>query len=539
MSAKNDFSKTMRIDVHPDFLGEALQRRMRKTESGGVVDDESAAMLRGVSEGSISDFDKLLQSIYDAVFITDSIGNIVDFNTRALDFFMVSHGRLSEMNIVDLISGADSALLTSIKKNLEDQRYTLIESYCVRYDESMFPSEIAVNRINLDGHARLCFFVRDISVRKRAQDALEEAVTHLEAHDRARSQFISNVSHELRTPLTSMIYAVANMLKGVVGPLPKEIRHYLEILNGDTKRLLATVNDILDLRKIEDKTLTLAKTRIPFSRLVRRTAESLRVQADQKMLAFNISIDNRRWFVHCDAQKMERVVLNIVGNAIKFTPDNGTVNVVVQDDPERRNHVLLTVQDDGIGIPPVAVNKVMERYFTVGEQSSGSGLGLAISKEIVELHGGAITIKSPPPAFVNGTIVSISMPTVDAPLILIADDEKAVLSLIEYQIKENGYRVVTAENGVEALKKIEENNPDAVILDMAMPQMSGTEVILKIKSDKNRRRMPIIVITGANVDRSKAEILRSFSIPALSKPWDESELLDRLAGAFLGRAALI
>jgi len=538
VAVKDECAKTMRIDIHPDFLGESLARK--KKESRTEIKSDTLVMTTGrVREYRRSpEYEKLLQSIYDAVMITDGRGRVIDFNTRAVDFVLADENQLTGMSILELISGADDALLAAIKKNLQDHRYTLIEAYCIRMDKSTFPAEIAVNKIDLDREGQLCFFIRDVSVRKRAQEALEDAFGRLEEHDRARSQFVSNVSHELRTPLTSMIYAVANMLGGVVGPLPQRVRKYLEILDGDCKRLLGTVNDILDLRKIESKKLTLVKARVPIYRLVRRSAESLRVQAEQKLLSMNVCEPSGCWFVECDAQKIERVVLNVVGNAVKFTHGGGSVTVTTGPDPDREGFIRMAVRDTGVGIPREALDRVTERYFTVGEQASGTGLGLSISKEIVELHGGKIKVVSPPPEGGQGTVVYMSLPVADAPRILVVDDDPAVRDLLEQQMVSQGYHVITAGDGEEALEVIAMKKPDAVILDLVLPKVEGSEVILKMKSDKELRRTPIIVVTGASVSRAKGEILQNFGIPAISKPWQEAELLDRVEGAFLGTAVV-
>jgi len=532
MSAQDESARTMRIDIHPDFLGESLARK--KQESTRCISETTTFVERNWDLDRAAEYEKLLQSIYDGVLITDLKGRIVDFNSRAVDFFFCGDTDLYGTKVIDLISGAGEGLLKSIRKNLEDHRHTLIEAHCVRRDKSVFPAEIAVNKIQLSDDGQLCFFIRDITIRKKEQAALEEAVANLEQHDRARSMFVSNVSHELRTPLTSMIYAVKNMLKGVIGPIPERARRYLEILDGDCKRLLGTVNDILDLRKVESKTLTLARTRVPIARLVRRSVESLAVQAEQKRLALTVSCDGWPRFVFCDALKLERAVLNVVGNAIKFTREGGAVEVKVEDDPAREGWVRLCTVDNGIGIPPAALPRVTERYFTVGEQPSGCGLGLALSKEIVELHGGSIEIHSPPPGRSRGTSVVIGLPIVESPTLLIVDDEPAVLALLSGQVSGQGYRVMTAENGIEALNMVRSHHPDLLILDLVLPGMGGAEVILQMRSDKDLMRIPVIVITGAHVESAKAEIMNNFSIPAMSKPWRESELLDHVEGAFLG-----
>jgi len=528
-------TKTMRIDLPPTDSSEAA----------AASDDWSAGQIPAANKPSIADqplrthdFAMLLESVYDGVLITDLDGRIREFNSRVPEFFRCRPENLKGKLLLDLISGADVSVLESIQQNLENHRYTLIEGRCVRKDGTSFPAEIAVNRIDLDGGTQLCVLIRDITVRRRAQEALEAAVARLEAHDRARLQFVSNVSHELKTPLTSMIYAVNNMLSGVVGPLPERVKDYLEILSGDCKRLLSTVNDILDLRKIETRTLALVKNRVPFARLVRHSVESMRLQAARKSVDLRMKAESYACFVECDPAKMERVVLNIVGNAIKFTPEGGQVEVCVSTERTRTAQVLMCVRDTGIGIPPEAIDKVTVQYFTVGEQPSGSGLGLAIAKEIIALHAGDLEILSPPPGFQSGTEVCVRLPAADPPQVLLVEDDAAVMQLLEKQFVRQGYRCLKVSNGAEALDVITSRRPGAVVLDLVLPGMDGTELILKIKSAKALMRIPIIVITGAHVGRAKAEILNSFSIPAFSKPWPEEELFDCIAEAFMGSATL-
>lgn len=536
MPAKYDFARTMRIELNED------EQKIRQnghtvkiTLPLGIGATSFLTQSRNESRDShASDYQRLLQSIYDAVLITDSSGIVRECNQRAIDFFRWPESELIGVAVPSLISGADDAVVGTIRKNLTEHRYTLIEGTCKRKDGTTFPSEIAVNRLDTDLEGRLCFFIRDVSVRKRAQDALEEAITKLEQHDRNRSQFISNVSHELRTPLTSMIYAITNMIRGVVGPLNNHAQKYLEMLLGDCRRLLATVNDILDMRKIENQTLTLAKARVPVGRLVTGSARSLEVQAEQKSIALSINTGHELWFVNCDAQKIERVILNLVGNAIKFTPEGGFVKVSVLADSEHAGSVRVIVEDDGIGIPPDALPRVTDRYFTVGDQPSGSGLGLAISKEIVAMHGGELTVESPPPGADKGTRIAFRLPIAQAPTVLIVDDDRTVSESLKLQISEHGYHVMTAASGGEALQRVHNEHPDIIILDMLLPDIEGSEVILRLKSDPSTVRIPVLVLTGAHIGQSKVDVLRNFGIPALSKPWDETELLDGIANAFLG-----
>lgn len=537
MTKKYDFARTMRIELDDQEKkirqnGHTVKIRLPDTSAGNT-----AYQLQPYQEpwgADQSDYQRLLQSIYDAVLITDCTGMVKEFNHRAIDFFRMPEFEMIGMPLSLLISGADDAVVATIRKNLMEHRYTLIEGTCKRKDGTSFPSEIAVNRMDTEQEGRLCFFIRDVSVRKRAQDALEEAVSKLEQHDRNRSQFISNVSHELRTPLTSMMYAITNMLKGVVGPVNDHAMKYLEMLLGDCRRLLATVSDILDLRKIENKTLTLAKARVPFGRLVNGSVKSLTVQAEQKALTLSVDTGQELWFVNCNAQKIERVLLNLVGNAIKFTSAGGFIKVSVAADSEHDGFVRVMVDDNGIGIPSEALPRVMERYFTVGEQPSGTGLGLAISKEIVALHNGAMKVESPPPGETKGTRISFRLPIAAAPSVLIVDDDAIVRESLSMQIADHGYRALSAVDGGSALRTVHAEHPDLIILDMMLPDIEGSEVILRLKSDPSTVRIPVLVLTGAHIEQGKVDVLRNFGIPALTKPWDETELLDGIANAFLG-----
>jgi CheY-like chemotaxis protein len=209
----------------------------------------------------------------------------------------------------------------------------------------------------------------------------------------------------------------------------------------------------------------------------------------------------------------------------------------VGDDPDQPDRVRLSVRDNGIGIPAEAVGKVTLRYFTVGDQPTGSGLGLAISKEIVALHGGWIDITSPPPGFDRGTVVRISLPVTHAPSVLIVDDDDGVLELLADQIGQEGYRILRAKTGAEAGAIVARERPDVVVLDLALPDMDGTEFILKMRSDKVTKPLAIIVVTGMAVGRAKEEILSSFSIPALGKPWDEAELRELVSEVFMGKTS--
>jgi PAS domain S-box-containing protein len=525
---KQNPHSTMRIDMDAVLAGD-------QSVDKAAGDDRPPA--GRVSADVASSYAALLQSIYDGVIIATPNGRIVEYNARAMDLLGCGNDYLDDSDVMKLISGADTALWEALRKNLEDRRYTLIEARVIRCDGSSFPAEIAVNWMKRGEAGLLCFFIRDISVRKQAQEALEDAVQRLEEHDRARMQFVSNVSHELRTPLTSMIYAVANMLRGVLGPISDPVRKYLTMLDGDSKRLLATVNDILDLRKIESESLSLVRARVPFGRLVSRSLESLAVRTQQKGVDLQVDPGDTGIFSDCDPRRMERVILNIAGNAVKFTPEGGTIAVTVMRDMANRGHIRLEVRDTGIGIPPDALDRVTERYFTVGKQPSGSGLGLAIVKEIVALHGGSIGIQSPVPGEESGTLVTVFLPSVDPPVILVAEPDEATGRKIGEQLTAAGYRVIRSDEDEDVGQLLERRRFHGAVVGLGMEGMAGTELILKMKSDRELKSIPLIAVGGAGLNKARQQILKSFSIPLLPRDWNVTILLDLVEEAFLGPMA--
>ncbi|MDA0578578.1 MAG: hybrid sensor histidine kinase/response regulator, partial [Verrucomicrobia bacterium] len=486
-----------------------------------------------------SEYEALLNSIYDGVLVVDADGSILETNTRALEYFRYPPGAMRGMNVTKLLAHANEVLLQSIHRNLEHHRYTLIEGQCVRADHRSFPAEIAVSRLPRGGDMRLCFFVRNVTERKRAQDALKDAVARLEEHDQARVQFVSNVSHELKTPLTSMLYAIYNMLSGVTGPLPARVRRYLQMLDGDCRRMLTTVGDILDLRRIDNKTLKLDRQRVPVGRLVRWAMESLQLQARQKSIAITTNMAPRNIFIECDPAKIERVVINVVGNAIKFTPPGGTVEVDVSAAVDLRGFVRIRVDDTGPGIPKEAIPRVSERYFTVGEQPLGTGLGLAISKEIVELHGGTLKIESPVPKARAGTRVSVTLPVSDPPRVMLVEDDGPLRETVSMHLEDWGFRVEALGDGATALESIKRSRPELLLLDLHLPGLEGTDVILKLKANLEMMRTPVIVMTGLRLNEKQKKILGNFGIPTLTKPWTETELREQVETAFLGTVSAI
>ena len=392
-----------------------------------------------------------------------------------------------------------------------------------------------------DRTAELCDAIsamqREMESRAEVERQLREAVILLERHSQAKSEFVANVSHELKTPLTSMMYGIRNLLNGIAGPLPDHAVRYLKLFDTECQRLVNTINDILDLGKIENQTLTLAAITSPLGHLVTRSLETMHPQAEAAGITLTVSPDPAVPFVRCDPNMIQRVLQNIIGNAIKFTPRQGTITLATAPDPGNAKFARITVTDTGTGIPPDALSHVTERYFRANIRSSGSGLGLALSKDIIQLHGGTLAIASPPPGQTQGTSVTLTLPLAEAPTVLVGDDDPVIQNLLRQHLATHGYRTLTADSGQEIILAAEVSRPDLILQDLILGDIHGTTVILSLRSSPQIRYTPIIAITGATLDETTAEILSRFAVPTLPKPWKTSELFDVIDTALLGMIA--
>jgi PAS domain S-box-containing protein len=385
---------------------------------------------------------------------------------------------------------------------------------------------------------------RDITERKQAEealhrmnaeleqrvsertDALRAAVARLEDQDRARVAFVSCVSHDLRAPLTTMKIEIANLLAGVLGPLPDALSDYLRMMDMDCQRMTNTVEDILDLSRLESRTMHLHRSRILFDRLTRQAVTALGVQAQAKRMLLVPSLDRDPVFVACDAGKMMRAIINILGNAIKFSPEGGRVDIALHRNPASAGTVVLEITDNGIGIAAPNLERVTEKYYRVSEQVSGTGLGLSIAKEIIELHGGALAIQSPPPGMARGTRVSVCMPIAAPPTVMIVHQDEDARTLLDQRLSSRQYRVIICPGSEDALSFARSTRPDVVIFDFPATADEEKSPVYSMKADADLRGIPMVAIACAGTSQDRLGILNGLGIPTLPASWHEEELLD-------------
>lgn len=480
----------------------------------------------------------IFEEAMDAIVLVDPASAAFrQFNSHACNQLEYTPDEFKRLSLFDIEAQENAEQLTAHIKRLLAHGAESYETLHVTKSRALRNILVSARPILLGGEKLLLAIFHDYTERKQIENDLRAAVVHLEQHSQAKSEFVANVSHELKTPITSMMYGVRNLLKGIAGPLPDYAIRYLRLFDTECQRLVTTINDILDLTKLDNQTLTLSPITAPLNHLVSRCIDTFRPQAEAAGLSMQTSFDPSCRFVRCDTGMIQRVLQNIIGNAIKFTPRGGAIQLDVITDPDLDRFARITLSDNGVGIPPEAMPHITKRYFKANNQASGSGLGLAISKDIVMLHGGKLSISSPPPGQTHGTAVSLSIPLSTPPTLLIADDDPTIQTLLKHHLTSQGYHVISAESGQEAILMAEAHHPDLILLDLILEDIHGTTVILTIKSSHTLPYTPIIAVTGATLDEATTDVLTRFAVPTVAKPWKISELMDTIETALLGLTA--
>lgn len=399
---------------------------------------------------------------------------------------------------------------------------------------------------------------------------LDEQNRRLQELDRQKSDFFANISHELRTPLTLVYAPIERMLRDSES-LPGKAHEELMLAHRNTLRLLKLINEVLDILKLDQGSMVLRRQRVVISDYVRGVVRSVSHLGLAKGIRVDIETREEALEMYVDPDRFEKVLLNLVVNAIKFSKEGGVVQVRWSTDgPDLR----FEVEDHGIGIPVASHQRVFERFFQVDSSTTrrygGTGLGLALAHELVERHGGRISFKSEEG---RGTVFSVWIPagipscplaelegsgcspepmqevfkTADRFLnldvgdglpkgaqagcgehrILVVDDEADMRRFLLNNLKDS-FRISLAANGKDALELARDLHPNLMILDWMMPEMDGLEVCQRIKSEEATRDIRVIMLTARSDEVSKIQALESGADDFLLKPFSSIELIARV-----------
>lgn len=425
----NDASaQTMRINILPEdqqppAAEKAPAATPRKTPRPILVTQHATTN---------SQFNELFQSMYDAAILCDLEGRIVDVNVRALDFFLYEKPDFCRLGIKDVISGLDDALLQTVRENLQVDRFTLIEAFCVRSDGSFFPTEIAVNTLRLAQNGLLCFFLRDISVRKQHEQEItdktrqvQEYATQMESLAAERAQQLvradrlvqlgvmsAGIAHEINNPTTFIASNVEMMAKfwdtlepllrqqeaGDADEAPRQKQRFIleefpRVVAGmrmGVERILHIVKGL----KIFAYQGTVEKAPCDVNLCVSQALDMFR-NALKKHVVATAHLAEGLPHILGDGRQLVQVLVNLFANAADAMEYQGRGTIAIHT-ALREARVRIEVEDSGPGIPPDKLNNIWEPFFTTKPIGKGTGLGLSISQSIIKAHNGTIAAENKP-----------------------------------------------------------------------------------------------------------------------------------------------
>ena len=364
-------------------------------------------------------------------------------------------------------------------------------------------------------------------------------ISERRAVDRMKDEFISTVSHELRTPLTSIRGALGLLSSGRLGKLEEKGQRLLEIASTNTDRLVRLINDILDIERIESGKVRLEKVNCDAADLASQAADVVRGLADRENIT--ITVEAEPVPVFADPDRMVQTMTNLLGNAVKFSPKGSTIRLAAKREGQ---NVVITVADQGRGIPQDKLTTIFERFQQVDASDSrdkgGSGLGLAICRSIVRQHGGDIRVES---ELGKGSTFIVTIPAgtvahtpaeaiATERIVYVCDDDEASRDVLHFFLTERGYEVRETASGQELLHAVAERKPDAILLDLFMPDMNGWETLARLKSDPETSNIPVIVVSVLSPDDTGATELDLSGW--VQKPLDGETLAGAVDRAFGG-----
>ncbi|HJV80387.1 PAS domain S-box protein [Noviherbaspirillum sp.] len=414
------------------------------------------------------------------------------------------------------------ALVARTRRGLADEH----EWTYIRKDGSHLPVMLSVTAVR-DEHQRITGFLGiayDLTERKRAEHIKDE--------------FISTVSHELRTPLTSIRGSLGLLTGGVAGDIPERARHLLQIANNNCERLVRLINDILDVEKIESGNMRFEIVPQPILPLIEQALDAMQDYAAQYQVSFELQVQAADVRVAVDADRMVQVMINLLSNAAKFSPQGSHVQVRLTRLP---NCMRLSVIDQGPGIVGEFRERIFQKFAQAdssdSRQKGGTGLGLSISRAIVERHHGRIDFDGVPG---GGTEFFVELPLIAGDgehsamraghgRILICEDDPDVAQLLGMMLAQAGLRSDIAYDAAQARRLLAEGSYEAMTLDLALPGEDGVALLRWMRQHESTRHLPVVVVSArAEEGRRRLTGGAIGIVDWIPKPIDQARLIAAL-----------
>jgi PAS domain S-box-containing protein len=516
---------------------EANQELIRLAESlssqiASYVERQEAQKALVERESTLS---TILNTAAEGIFALSDSGTIESANAATCDIFNYERGGLIGKSVRSILPELDDMLNKSKGINRDGIHGTDIEMTAIRSNGSELPVELSYSITKLNGRTIITGIVRDITERK--------------VMERRVSEFYSTVSHELRTPLTSIRGSLSLIDGGRAGDLSPRAQQLIKVARSESERLIRLINEILDIKKIESGKLDLKPEIVEVEGLVNEAIEALYGYAEQAGVKITLKID-KTGLVHCDKDRIEQVIGNLISNAIKFS--NAGQEVVLTVSQAKSGDWHFAVKDHGQGISDDEMPKLFGLFQQLDPSDSrkkgGTGLGLAICKALVEKHNGFIGVESkaghgstfwfelPDLEILSKSRIRKSSPNLvgkNKSTVLIVEDDPKLANLLAMVLEDQGFTTVQAGSIKEAEQFMAKGDPDALVLDLTLPDGDGLILMEKLEQRNSKSVIPVIIVSGREPNHA------CYSYPLLidwiKKPFDEKRLLSAVGLAMKKR----
>ena len=499
-----------------------------------------------------------MQDLYDnapaGYHSLDAAGNFLLVNQTELDWLGYTHEEMiGRMNIRQILTPESQRTFERHFPRFKSSGFANdLEFDVVRKDGTTFPVMVNATAIyQPDGQYLMSrSTVMNISERKLAETELRAANIALAKAGRLKDEFLATMSHELRTPLNAILSFSESLIEGTYGLLGSRQIEVLHHIAESGRHLLDLISDILDLSRIEVGKLELQPQPMVVETCCQAALQMIRQQAISKRLRLSTAYMHETDLIYADEQRLKQILVNLLVNAVKFTPEGGVVGLEVNQ--REKESLTFTVWDTGIGIPQDKIEELFQPFVqldsSLSRQYSGTGLGLAVVHRLTELHGGGVAVES---ELGKGSRFSVTipihplesgskkepdknvehlLPKGETPLttVLLAEDNEVNRVVTQDYLVEKGYNVVTAANGLEVLEQARQHQPHLILMDIQMPEMDGLEAIRQLRASAEFATIPIIALTALAMPGDQERCLEAGANVYMTKPFSLKLLVQQI-----------
>ena len=543
------------ITVTRDITGIKTAQReleLHRTHLEQLVEERTAELRE--TDARLIDTQFAMDSVGIGIqWVNHETGRLLYVNKAAAGLLGYRVEEMLELSVPDFDPDFDDKKFRQNSEIIRRQGHLRFESTHKTRDGRLLPVELTVyfKPGEADVPARHIVFLTDITQRKEAERMLLQAKEAAEVANRAKSTFLANMSHEIRTPLNGIVGMAHILRRGDVTPVQAD---RLNKIDAAAEHLLGTINDILDLSKIEAGKILLEDVPVDINRMLSNVNAILTTRAQAKGLHLRVETESLLPDLRGDPTRLQQALLNYAVNAIKFT-ESGTITLrtLIEDETPESVQVRFEVQDTGIGIPSAALSRLFAPFEQAENSTTrkygGTGLGLAITRRLAELMGGEAGVES---TYGTGSTFWFSarlmkrneQTSIDQGLIseaeqfireqhqgrriLIVDDEPLNLEVAKFLLEDIGLAVDTAEDGLLAVSKAREMSYAAILMDMQMPNLNGIMATQQIRELPAHRETPILAMTANAFVEDRVRCLDAGMNDFLAKPFNPDLLFSTL-----------